>query len=546
MRLYLHGRSSPSTLLRRLEQASSSRTPVLPTSLLLSGWDMDNISNVGDALVSFLKLYNQQKSELEEVTILNCQGDLYCLVVGVLRASPRRLIIRYDDQQGELPSSIATGLAMGAPKSGLRELIIRGVSLGISTMEGLGLSLPAFKCLESLAFKGQFTLAQQDRMNVNIFEKGLPISLTKDFIQLLHRLPTLRQLKLEDCHIPDHFLAEIISALSGASQVSKLYLRGNDVHLESLQVLSEWMSQSQSALKLLDLSWQRHPGVQGNRRSPFASINVFLGALACNSSLETLILSDNMFEDIDMYRMFARALPRNVTLKRLDLKDCFLSSSAFREIARNLPLLHVQKLYLDGRQGIDGGNALKELFVDPLSHNVHLLDLTLPNVNSTRMDWLLELNLAGRRVIQEKNSIPSSLWPDLLARADRVGRKASARSPDQHAATALFYLLRHKGVEELEQQFAARAPSVLHQQYKESHRQPPSPTSAPSKSTTISGIRSMWSGSGAIELLLEEEDPVSPTIPTTSGKNGGMLSRLTNGKPGAPNGARIPLAPRNL
>lgn len=436
MRLYLHGRSTSSMLLKRIERAHTQQI----SSILLSGWEVHGDELVLQELIRFFHEQRHRQCELAEVVLQNCQGNLQGLVAAILGASPKLFILRFDKQQNELSDFISLGLVQGAPQSCLRQFAMHGVSLTLSSLQAMRSSLPQLPYLESLSFKCQFTIEEHS----NIFGGTDPDQLMGEMVQLVGALPRLRNLDLEGCHISDHHLSELIVAASQCPLLSHLNLRGNVAQLGTFRVLSEWLSQTNCSLSHLDLSWQRRPG-STNVVSTLLHLSRLLKSLQFNTSLQTLILSENKIRNQDIELLF-RALQSNTTLKHLELRDCYIAMEGFKCIAYYLPCLRLQSLVLNGAQQA-GGKTLKNILFAPLSQNVYLLDLTLPHVESRSLAWVLELNKAGRQVMFQDPPLPPALWPHLLAHADRVGQNSSSRQPVRHSATSIYYLLREKGFE---------------------------------------------------------------------------------------------------
>jgi hypothetical protein len=440
MRLFLHGRLTPAMLRTKLEQA-----PKLPiTFLLLSSWDFDNIDGeITQLLIQYLQ--SRQPHELEEVSLHNCKGDQQEIVSATVNASPRCFTVRYDKQQTELPTSVATGLIQGSRGSRLERFQLRGVTLTASVVESFRLALPQIQSFHSLSINSHFTLVELDRKHVSILGRKCQDmdDVIYEVIRLVQELRSITCLDLENCHIPDSYLAELVRAVN-KSHLSTLKLRGNMAQQETMSVLCEWMISKDCPLKHLDLSWQRSLESGKSNCSPFVTQMPFLAKIILhNTSLKTLLISENRIQDADM-KILCMALVQNKTLEDLDLKDCRISMGGFRRLAKSLHKFQLLRLNLNGIQQVEG-SKLKSLFFAPLSQNVYLLDLVLPSVESKSLAWLLEWNKAGRRVLVSKTELPPALWPLLLERADQVGQRASDREPTRHSASAIYYLLREKG-----------------------------------------------------------------------------------------------------
>jgi hypothetical protein len=418
----------------RLEQARNQEI----SSVRLSSWDADDQNDVTEALCEFLM--DQTHHSLEEVTLQNCKGNLEGLVGAILQSSPQRLTIRYDKQHHSVPRSIADGLVQDAANSKVQHLGLRGMTLTPSVMESLRIALPQIVGLESISVKGNFLLQELDKKEVSILGRKEPDDVLDGLVELLQELPKLKCLDLENCHIPDGYLADLLAVTP--ISLTTLKLRGNQCQEESLLALFDWMTRPDCQLKHLDLTWQRLRGSKRNY-SAFSNLALLAKALSLNASLDTLLLSENRILDKDM-ELLTNALIHNSTLQTLELKDCRIADLGFQALARGLANLHLRRLDLNGHQRVNDISKLKPLFFKPLTNNAYLYDLVLPHTDSKSLSWLLEWNRAGRRVLIEP-SFQTNLWPVLLERADRIGRQASERQPDRHAASAIYHLLREKG-----------------------------------------------------------------------------------------------------
>jgi len=526
-------------LRQRLELATTQ--PI--TSLLLSGWNMEQPNLPIEELLDFL----ERGHDWEEVTLLNCKGNLQDLVATILRVSPKKLVIRYDKQQPELPPSITAGLIQGARGSTLKHFQVVGVTMTAVALDSFRI---AFCCmneedptggigLESLSFQCRFTLDSLDRNEVNLFGEDADMAdgVVREFLGFLDDLPHLRTLELDGCHIPDRHLAELMQAAAASSsanplpdqRLTTLKLRGNRAEEETLRVLASWLVDEDCALRTLDLSWQRLPGSPTNY-SPLSSLQILSSALEHNRSLEKLMLSENKLRERDL-RGLCLALEGNKSLLELEARDCRISQAGFQHLAKSLPKLCLRTLDINGHQRMEGA-SLKSLFFEPLTENVYLWDLVLPDgVESKSLGWLLEWNKAGRRILIEE-AVPDALWPTILERANRVGEQSSGWQPERHSASAIYYLLREKGFESVargasraqhasETNDSTSSDSSLVRSYQEDESGQRGLLRPTINTTSLSkhrSVRSIASKSGEVELaLLDREDRDSTVTSSQTG-----------------------------
>eukprot|EP00980_Cylindrotheca_fusiformis_P030332 scaffold24660_cov147-Cylindrotheca_fusiformis.AAC.4 len=302
-------------------------------------------------------------------------------------------------------------------------------------MEALQLSLPEhFPCLQALSIKGNLLLKEVNR-GISIFgDKDASSSsyfdiedTTNLFSSLLLELPTLKCLELECCHLEDSQLAVLLHSALSSSNLQTLKLKGNQSQEHTLRVLAKYLASQHCALETLDLTWQHVPSDESSNNNKRTSaswqgVPLLVSGLAKNSSLRTLILSENRLHTMDV-DLLARALDssgttttnnnnnKNTTLERLELKNCRLSATSLRCLARRLPNMHLKYLHIDGTQMVPHQHEkkmLKDMFLVPLTNNTHLQDLAM-NCESQSIEQLLKLNRDGQQQQQRHTKKPSMI-----------------------------------------------------------------------------------------------------------------------------------------
>lgn len=441
------------------------------------------------SLISDISL-EETETPSREVILRNCEGRerLEELIV-LLMETNTSLTIRYDKQRN-LPNYIARGLLKGAQHKHdslcrLRSLTLKGTTITPLTANFLQMALPLLPNLESLTLRGNFTLIELDRRKSSIAGTDLAkvIQVVEALHQTLKNLPQLQHLDLQQCHLPDEFLADLLDALY-PDTITSLNLNGNMAHEESQHVLYQLLSHEWCKLEHLDLSWQRLPHAQRNYSIlEFGALSNVLAEM--NTSLQTLNLSENRLLDEDVAHL-AMALTRHPSLDRVRLQGCRISDRGMLAIAHELPrwqenMIH---LHLDGNQTVRNAALVRKTIFRSVLKNVFLKEVALPHkLQSESTDWAIELNKAGRRALLETNmfserdcpdpaiectltSAPSfdsqtgtnhicdALWALVLERADHVARKESNReeSSTTKAASAVYLLLREKGYHAVLQQ----------------------------------------------------------------------------------------------
>lgn len=456
MRLLLHGRLPASMLVNRLQETCSN-----VTCLLLSGWtettfvsddlaeiddnDMADTTSaeLGQALLDFM----QSNSGMDEIILQNCSGQfLKRLMVGILQSSPATLTIRYDKQQ-DMPFEIAKGLI--GTQTRIEQLNLRGITLTPLVMEVLQLALPEyFRSLEALSVKGNILIQDVDR-GVSILGSLDDDSSSYFAIEdsanrmtsLLLELPNLKCLELEYCHLEDTQLAQLLNAALSSSDIEIVKLRGNQCQENTMRVLTRHLTRKSCTVKTLDLTWQRLPLPTVSKKNVYRPTTALEGmpllakALAINTSLRTLILSENKLREMDM-DLLASSLESNKTLRRLELKDCRLKSDSIFFLARSLPKMHLQSLHIDGTQRMSQEEkTLKAMFLAPLTNNSQLVDLSM-NCQSKSIEQRLALNRATTGRQQPTPHSSNFSWRQEKSRSHHSANSFNFRAISRPASIA--------------------------------------------------------------------------------------------------------------
>jgi hypothetical protein len=297
------------------------------------------------------------------------------------------------------------------------------MQLSLQNIRALAIALPELPWLESLSFKCNFLLTELDKLpDLSLLENsggGKPqVVAMKELIGAIQNMPMLESLELENCHICDQDMAQLFYVLQNPSspRIQTLKLRGNRCQAQSMKSLSHWLSKPTCALSYLDLSWQhqqqqpsaKKKAINNNTHHPrwsaLEGFQFLAEGLSCNHSLQTLWLSQNRMKSACM-AVLSRALSRNTTLRELIMKDCRISLTGLALLAQNLHKSHLKTLNLNGEQRLSS-RKVKDLLFRPMTRNVHLQDLVLPDdccghdddcYISSSLKYLLEWNRAGRK-----------------------------------------------------------------------------------------------------------------------------------------------------
>jgi hypothetical protein len=314
----------------------------------------------------------------------------YCdvtLVYAMLRA--RRVhILGYSLSNSNTVGLYALGMGLVRAKN-LNELCLSTVDVSESTASALTLGLQSTDCLKILIFQ-RCRLSDQV---INLLTKGLQDN------------TTLRQLQVDKCQFntpqlhqdekcqQQGFIQILVSMKNHHPSLIKVKAVGIAWTPSSMQALSALMSRQQ--LKHLDLSCCLETPNEPSeppvcRQSLLAPI---ISSLSSNLSLQTLGLSGHNIGD-DIAGCLADVLAVNSTLQELDLQHNRITDKGISRI----------------------------------------------------ITYYLHLNQAGRRLHASPSpSVPTSLWPLVLARINRLW--ASDRRRKEMRASGIYGMLQeHPGV----------------------------------------------------------------------------------------------------
>jgi len=440
------------------------------------------------------KKSSKSRRRLTNVILEDCIGGeclQYFIVVifqTVARQKESSLTIRYSKQR-KMPPSIANGLYQGTTTEHgshthrrsrssriikLKSLRLEGMTLTPLTTQMLHVSIPLLKPnLRELSISGNFDLIDIDRKQISIVGRYKPemkqsITWLRDVLYQLSSC--LQVLKFECCHIPDRFLADLLETIN-ATKIVSLNLKGNMVQEESLHMIHDILTSHGCALRHLDVSWQRLPppaNYRGLSILPLGELAHAIGggsggsgsssSSSSSSSLLSLDVSHNRLTDEDVVQM-SHAIQRSSALRSLSMRHCRMSDRSMSAIAASIPYLRPQlkSLRFDGTQSIRQYKKVRRQLVQGSLQNYCLQELTLPSsCKSKTIDWIIELNCAGRRVLlsprrrttcgnspsstspessyHRHRPIPDNLWPTILARADGLAHRI-CRKEEEGAGT---------------------------------------------------------------------------------------------------------------
>ncbi|KAL3934851.1 MAG: hypothetical protein SGBAC_009519 [Bacillariaceae sp.] len=294
---------------------------------------------------------------------------------------------------------------------------------------------------------------------------------------------TLQCIELRDVMTTNpEVLFSLINALIGHSSLEELSLEGSNLARtvrmqqgESISIapLRKILMDPQCRISRLDLA---NCGLGQHPCPERLLLQSLLSALAKNTSVESLDLTENGFDSKDMTMVLdgLKGIPR---IRQVDLNDQgnLLTKGSIEWLARSClldpqPTIHVEEIQIDdwlpgeGAFDYDSESSdehdeekteiesilLKLLRNNPSLSNLGIELAEVKNRLSPRVAQLLDLNLCGRRgiapaTIQQETCdstsaaypyghIPLALWPVVLQRANRI----MSEFPDRRA-TVLYH-----------------------------------------------------------------------------------------------------------
>jgi Leucine Rich repeat len=251
----------------------------------------------------------------------------------------------------------------------------------------------------------------------------------------------LRTLDLQHCHLPDEYLADLLEALDPTT-INTLKLNGNIIQEESQQMIHAILTHRGCTLKHLDVSscqsqqqmLSSPPGPGYYYRNVVSILSLAEIAHAVserNNSLETLDVSNNKLLDEDVTQL-ALAIRKSTSLQHVSMQNCHITDNGMRAIAAVIPHFgpQMKRLRIDGYQSIRHHKQVQRKMYNALLQNVYLHELTVPlSCNRSKsIDWILEMNRAGRCALNSFWDQPASLTMNKKGRNNDDQKGLSADS----------------------------------------------------------------------------------------------------------------------
>ena len=242
---------------------------------------------------------------------------------------------------------------------------------------------------------------------------------------------SLQRLAIISCHLSDTEIATIAHALVGHPTVVDLRLFGNDCRKEGLKALSHVLAFSKvESLDLHHQSW-RNQGLQSH-------IHLLFDGLGGNQHLKRLNLSSNILNDDDLESL-AQIHWTCRQLEELDLDmNNFTNVGLYKFAHFNDIPSRLRRLRLAGNNFTREGavHLLKILQVHLELGFVDCHQFWIRSDQRKIIQHFLDVNRCGRALLRQGNNFPLSLWPIVLAKANRVFFHYEIRR-----ANALYLLL---------------------------------------------------------------------------------------------------------
>jgi hypothetical protein len=356
-----------------------------------------NFLEDGAIVQAFLDLFQMQDRLWKEVSFFDCTGQVSTIVEALLLHARVQYVCIF---AGQIDSRVFQVLSEHLPtNASLKEIRIKS-RLQEAQMSLLATAVGRCEQLESLDLTGC------------TFELNAAQVLARGLEQNRH----LKRLILAQCYAGDEILETIIQSIQDHPTLEELILYGNMCRAGGLVAVSQLLQRTPK-LTTIDLTWQDID--DGHKH--VLDFSALSEGLIQNTTLRALHLSRNLFLTSSIESL-ADALTHNQSLEHLSLRGCHLNHESIAALAMRIPSMKgLKRLWLHSNKGI--GEAGAQAVLEGLQQNVRLLDIVLspPEWKCTQqINYILDLNWAGRSLVERKESIPSSLWPYCLERMNQM------------------------------------------------------------------------------------------------------------------------------
>jgi hypothetical protein len=258
----------------------------------------------------------------------------------------------------------------------------------------------------------------------------------------------LKTLELRKGDLPDSKMACFVDAIvSQHPSLEEINVSGNACQAQTLRALSRAFSNPTTLatqqplttrLKILTisndrLSEDRVPGLQE-----------FCASLHNVKSLKNLKLGEYMIHEQDM-RFLVKALSKLSSIRGLSLLSCGMTSQSIHRLCHE----GLKQNAIPSLRALSIPEDAKDDMLSALVDNTSLEALLMAGRTEFHT-YYLDLNRGGRRALHQSPSVPTSLWPSILARAmPHQAGKHYYGGVERHL-DVLYCLLRNKVLLEAE------------------------------------------------------------------------------------------------
>lgn len=238
----------------------------------------------------------------------------------------------------------------------------------------------------------------------------------RKLVEGLGSIDQLKTLNLSYCDLVDHHLVYLMKSLKGCSSLEHLHIGGNECSTTgSVAVLSDLIQHERCMIKDLNLHGLWLGFSEEGLLQRTVDISDLFQAMAKNSSLQRLTLSENYLENGDISLMTKALQQKKSGIKFLDIADNPFGeegAKAILQMTRNCPTL------------------------ESIRFENHFMNYKCTEAIRT----YTRFNYVENRLLRPEDPIPLFLWPTILSSVQR--RCGDRYCTDGEASDVLLRLLR--------------------------------------------------------------------------------------------------------
>ena len=399
-------------MIRRLEEAQYYGTTGL------SFFQIEFNDAIEAALVQLMRSIAQQGDCWQELNIFGCVGHIDAILqLAVSLDIFSSITIKGMDRGERLGKHAALSIGVGMKFSKhLKQLHLGHLLMEKDEIESIcsGMSHGSSGSLKFLIFS-RIIFAEEA---VDALEQGLKNN------------RSLVGLAVTSCSLRDDQLSKLIQAVVGHPALRSIKIFGNAGHAQTLESLSRLLKATRH-LETLDLhhqSWRKN-GLQSH-------MHILAEGLKGNNTLKRLNLSSNLLADDDM-ESISNVLWTMGSLIELDLDLNNITDRGLEILSSQTIPSKLKRLRLTGNDFSQNG---VQYLVKILQIHLELGFLDCHRFwarSSIREDiqHYMDLNRCGRILLRDGDNYSASLWPRVLARANRK------MAYDVRRADVIYHLL---------------------------------------------------------------------------------------------------------